>query len=377
MPRIWKRCRCLNGTLGRHSLQIILLLGVAPLVVRAGAFSIRWQTNSVEAIGFSSGTRRETDWQKVFPVFVEQAGNRADQDVPPISGAYAFKNGILRFTPEFPFGAGVMYRAVLRASETTLSSSQRFESPALHSTTKVAAIYPTVDTLPENLLKFYLQFSAPMSGGHIYEHIHLRDEIGKEVQLPFLEIDEELWDPTMTRLTLFLDPGRIKRGVRPLEEIGPALQSGRNYTLTIARDWHDATGAPLVEDFKKAFAVTPPDREPPNPLRWKISPPKAKSRDALTVVFDEPIDHALALRILRVVDSNRKPVEGSVKMDGTDRSWSFTPKEPWEKGTHKLIVPTIIEDLAGNNVGKPFDVDLQENPHVPTNEVVQVSFTIR
>jgi hypothetical protein len=227
------------------------------------------------------------------------------------------------------------------------------------------------------LLKFYLQFSAPMSGGHIYEHIHLRDDNGKEVQLPFLEIDEELWDPTMTRLTLFLDPGRIKRGVRPLEELGPALQSGKKYTLRITRDWRDAMGAPLVEDFPKTFAVTPPDREPPNPLRWKIAAPKAKSREALTVNFDEPLDHALALRILRVVDSKGESVEGSVQIDGADRSWSFVPKARWERGAHKLIVPTIIEDLAGNNVGKPFDVDLQEDPHPPTNEVVQVSFTVR
>ena len=32
------------------------------------------------------------------------------------------------------------------------------------------------------------------------------------IELPFLEIDEELWDPAMMRLTLFIDPGRIKRG---------------------------------------------------------------------------------------------------------------------------------------------------------------------
>ena len=42
--------------------------------------------------------------------------------------------------------------------------------------------------------------------------------------------------PTMTRLTLFFYPGRIKRGCAAVGEIGPALQSGRNYTLTIARD---------------------------------------------------------------------------------------------------------------------------------------------
>ena len=67
-----------------------------------------------------------------------------------------------------------------------------------------------------------------MQRGHVYDHIHLLGEAGKPVELPFLELDEELWDPEMTRLTIFIDPGRIKRGVRPLEEIGPALEAGKN-----------------------------------------------------------------------------------------------------------------------------------------------------
>jgi hypothetical protein len=61
-------------------------------------------------------------------------------------------------------------------------------------TTVVSQVYPTAEVLPENLLKFYVHFSAPMSSGHIYDHIRLiGDSTGKEVELPFLEIDEELW----------------------------------------------------------------------------------------------------------------------------------------------------------------------------------------
>ena len=66
-----------------------------------------------------------------------------------------------------------------------------------------------------------------MSRGHIYDHIRLLDAQGAPVELPFLEIDEELWNAEMTRLTLFIDPGRIKRGVKPLEEIGPSLVAGQ------------------------------------------------------------------------------------------------------------------------------------------------------
>jgi hypothetical protein len=336
---------------------------------------IRWQTNSVSASGISS--RAGTNWPAIFPIYADQGNLLADFNLPPIAGSYAFQNQTLTFTPQFPFQSGVNYHAVLRLGADTISSTHRIPPLTFESTTTVVAIYPSVEELPENLLKFYLQFSAPMSGGHIYDHIQLRDRAGKDVQLPFLEIDEELWDPTMTRLTLFLDPGRIKRGVRPLEEIGPALQAGQSYTLRISRDWRDANGAALKSDFEKTFKVTAADRDSPNPLRWKITPPKAKSRDPLTIAFDEPLDHALAQRVLRVSDPSGAPVSGGIKLDTTDRAWSFTPKDRWKPGAHKLIVPTIIEDLAGNNIGKVFDVDLQENPRLQTNEVVRVTFTVR
>ena len=338
-------------------------------------FSIRWQTNSVVATGVPPGT--ETNWPKIFSVYADQGNILTDVNLPPMAGSYRYEKGELTFKPQFPFAPGVVYRAVLRIGQQTISSTQGVPKPAIQSTTFVSAIYPLNAELPENLLKFYLQFSAPMSGGHIYDHIHLQDSDGKDVQLPFLEIDEELWDPTMTRLTLFLDPGRIKRGVRPLEEIGPALQTGKSYTLRIGRGWNDANGASLKADFEKTFKVVEADRKPPNPLRWKITTPKAKSREALTISFDESLDHAIAQRVLRISDPNGTHVAGSVQLDAMDRSFRFTPNDRWTAGVHKLIVPTIIEDLAGNNIGKPFDLDTAEDPRPMTNEVVKVSFTVR
>jgi hypothetical protein len=342
---------------------------------RAADYTIQWRTNSVEATGFGS-TPPETNFSKLFSIQTDQSNGTSNLNLPAIAGSYKLENGTLTFTPQFPFQPGVNYRAVLHIRDKIISSTHLIPAPKFEATAFVSAIYPAVDSLPENLLKFYLFFSAPMSGGHIYDHIRLRDADGKEVQLPFLEIDEELWDPAMTRLTLFLDPGRIKRGVRPLEEIGPALRAGKTYTLRISRDWRDANGASLKSDFEKSFKVTEADREPPNPHRWKITAPKSKSRDPLTIGFDEPLDHALVRRVLRIADSSGAEVLGTVTLDDADRTWRFVPKNRWAAGIHKLIVPTIIEDLAGNNIGKPFDLDLEENPRPPTNEVVRVSFTI-
>ena len=356
-------------------LSVLIAAAVAAVAATAAEYSIKWHSNTVEVAGLS--TTNVPAGARLFSVYADQGSLLTDVNLPEIAGSYAFKKGVLTFSPQFPFQPHVKYRAVLRTGEKVISSTHEIPAAKPQSTTTVAAIYPAVDVLPENVLKFYVLFSAPMSGGQIYEHIHLRNAAGEPVELPFLEIDEELWDRSMTRLTLFLDPGRIKRGVQPLEEIGPALQPGKSFTLTISRAWRDANGAPLKADFKKAFKVAAADREPPNPLRWKITAPKMKTRDAVTVAFDEPMDHALAQRVLRITDPAGASVAGTVKLDSTDQTWSFVPDNRWEKGTHKLVVPTIIEDLAGNNIGKPFDVDLEEKPRPVTTEVVGVSFTIR
>jgi hypothetical protein len=249
----------------------------------------------------------------------------------------------------------------------------------------VRQVYPTADVLPENLLKFYVHFSAAMSRGHIYDHIRLRDEKGKAIELPFLEIDEELWDPSLTRLTLFIDPGRIKRGVRPLEEIGPALEAGKRYSLVIEREWKDATGNSLAEPFEKRFKVVGPDREPLDPKQWKLQEPKTGSKEPLEIRFPKPVDHALAQRLIRVYRpatggnaNTESEVDGRATLLDQERRWRFSPDRQWTAGQYTLQVETTLEDLAGNNIGKPFEVDLFEGVQRRiTNLVVNLPFQVR
>ncbi|MEO8429733.1 MAG: Ig-like domain-containing protein, partial [Verrucomicrobiota bacterium] len=207
---------------------------------------------------------------------------------------------------------------------------------------------------------------------------HLRDAAGNEIKLPFLEIDEELWDPTMTRLTLLIDPGRIKRGLRPLEEVGPALEEGKHYKLVIDEAWRDGTGTPLKETFQKHFKVGPADRDPPNPARWKIQPPKSETREALTITFPEPMDHALAQRVIQVISDSGEQVQGKAALENDERRWIFAPTQPWRRGAYGVVIQTTIEDLAGNNIGKPFDVDIFENvqPRL-SSSAVKLPFEVR
>ena len=346
------------------------------------AYTIRWQPDrgdsskaTVEVSGFSASVLkalREANWtaeqwQHLLAVRVEQGDLLTDVGLPPMLGSYRVESNLIRFEPQFPLETGVKYRASFYPDQlpgTKLAGklvTVAFELPRRISakpTTVVSQIYPTADALPENLLKFYVHFSAPMSRGHIYEHIRLQNQAGTAVELPFLEIDEELWNHDMTRLTLFIDPGRIKRGVLPLEEIGPALEEGKRYTLMIDREWKDGTGLSLKQAFRKQFQVVAPDREPIDPAKWTIHAPRANTRRPLTISFPESMDHALAQRVIQVVNDSKQLLDGKVALEDDERRWSFVPTQDWRRGPHSLQVQTTIEDLAGNNIGKAFEVDL-------------------
>ncbi len=304
-----------------------------------------------------------TNWVRLLAVFVEQPG----AEPLPMLGEHRVESGRLRFVPAFPLEPGLRYRAVFDAGQLPgtdsavagkVTSVLQVPVQPERATTTVTQVYPSADVLPENLLKFYVHFSAPMSRGDIYEHIRLLNEANQPVELPFLELAEELWSTDMLRLTLFIDPGRIKREVKPLEEIGPALVAGKRFMLVIGGNWKDANGNRMKRAFMKQFTVGPPDREPPEPRRWTYTPPPVRTREPLAVDLAKPMDSALALRMIHVVDESGRAIPGQAFLTERERIWKFLPQHSWKAGHYSLIVETTIEDLAGNNIGKAFEVDV-------------------
>jgi hypothetical protein len=376
------------------------LLCFACLPALAAQPSIRWATNEsgahvVDVVGLSDVTLAAlrtnnwplARWQQLFPVHASQGTLLSDIECPPMLGRYTVTKNSLRFEPRFPLEPLVEYRATFAPTRVpggggSISATRPAERESAPKPTVVTAVHPTASVLPENLLKFYLHFSAPMSRGQVYEHIQLLDEAGAAVELPFLELEQELWNPDQTRLTIILDPGRIKRGLRPLLESGPALSAGQRHTLVIDRNWHDSRGHSLQAPYKKTFFVTPPDRETPDPARWKVIPPARQTREPLVVEFDEPLDAALATRLISVRTDAGAMVSGKSALTNEDRRWEFVPDADWRAAPHTLQVPTLIEDLAGNNIGKPFDVELTAartgTAHEPTvQDAVRLRFDVR
>jgi hypothetical protein len=316
------------------------------------------------------------------------AATPKDDAALPILGRYRVEAGALQFQPRFPLERGLVYRARFDASKLPGAVGSAASVPvvvheftlprqASSPTTRVAAVYPTRNTLPENLLKFYLEFSAPMSHGAAYGHIHLRDATGRDLDLPFLEVAEELWDPRGQRLTILFDPGRIKTGLKPREELGPVLRAGESYTLVIDRGWLDAAGEPLIADHRKTFRVGPADSAPPDPADWKLGLPTAGTRDPLVLTFPEPLDRAMLGRVVSVLNADKKPVSGDDTVDGEETRWRFAPERPWVAGRYFVAVSKDLEDLAGNSIGRPFEVDVFDKiDQKPVAETATIPFRV-
>jgi len=291
------------------------------------------------------------------------AGGRTQ--LPEMAGKYEVSGEVLRFTPRFALRPGLTYQAHFfpppagpQASPAHYTKDIAVPAPPPKAPTKVTVVYPSAAVLPENQLRFYLNFSSPMRLGEAYSHIKLLGEDGKPDKNAFLEIGEELWDPSGQRLTLLFHPGRTKRGLQPREEFGPILVPGRKYTLVIGKEWLDADGKPLAANFEKKFTAGPMVEEIVDHKQWKIAPPAARTQQPLTIRFPRPLDRGLLQWTIVVHDAAGKPLEGDVNVADEERRWEFRPDRSWAAGDYTLVADTRLEDSAGNNLARPFEVDV-------------------
>ena len=93
------------------------------------------------------------------------------------------------------------------------------------------------------------------------------------------------------------------------------------------------------------------------------------------VSFPEPLDHALLMRMLTVRDSSGNRIDGSAAVTDHEARWAFAPRKPWTNVRHALYVDTELEDLAGNNLRKLFDVAPGDTSAVGvSSDVVRLPF---
>jgi hypothetical protein len=273
---------------------------------------------------------------------------------PAVAGTWSVAGQLLRFEPQFPLVPGVRYRITGDFPKPILFTIPK---PPPGPPVSIAAVFPSANVLPENTLRFYVHFSGQMTRGDIYRHVKLIRDDGVEVTRPFLELDEELWSSDGLRVTMLFHPGRVKRELVPREEDGPILEEGRTFTLVFSRDWKDAEGRPLRREFRKTFSVGPPDGAAIDLGTWSLMPPRAGSDAPLILRLAKPLDHALLGSTIAVVDASGRAVPGETTVGGGERVVTFAPAAAWKAGAYRLVVDPRLEDVCGNRVGEPFEVD--------------------
>jgi hypothetical protein len=210
-------------------------------------------------------------------------------------------------------------------------------------------ISPQATVLPANTLRFYIRFPRPGQAHFDRDHLRLLNEEEQPVREPFLVLSQELWSVDGRRLTVLMEPGRIKRGLGPDPSHDPALVVGRTYSLVVTA---------LGQTARHTFRVSDPVLQALDETRWRLVPPTAGSLDPAVVHFDRVMDAALCEDEIEVLTPSGQvvPTRVSLAPDGTTAR--LIPSHPWYAGKHRLIATERLEDVCGNRLGEALDHDL-------------------
>jgi hypothetical protein len=210
-------------------------------------------------------------------------------------------------------------------------------------------ISPQAKVLPANALRFYLHF--PRSGEAHFDHGHLwlLNEEEQVVRDPFLVLPQELWSVDGRRLTVLMEPGRIKRGLGADPSHEPALVVGRTYSLVVTA---------LGQTVRHTFRVSDPVLEAIDETRWRLVSPTVGSLDPAVVHFDRVMDAALCEDEIGVLTPAGDVVQTHVSLAPDGTAARLTPSRLWSAGEHRLVVSERLEDVCGNRLGEALDHDL-------------------
>jgi hypothetical protein len=201
-----------------------------------------------------------------------------------------------------------------------------------------ASVYPSGPSVPENLLRIELRFSAPLASPVGIDHIKLLGSDGREIERAFLDLPLPSADGK--RETLLMAPVRVKSGLSENLALGRALHVGSTVTLVV-----DAPE--LAGPIRRTWRVTGFDVDPPQPGLWTLDLPTRGTRQALLVHLHAPLS-STAEAFIAIRGPNGHRVAGVGRLADGETLWQFTPTAVWEVGRYAVVTHPELEDPAGN-----------------------------
>lgn len=262
----------------------------------------------------------------------------------------------LRFSPLVDFNLNTTYTCLYRNEVYTFKLDLEAEYDFL----KIRDTYPSSPELPANLLKIYVRFNKPISTTNLQDKIKLQTAEGRPIDRSFLPMENALINEDGTLLTLWIEPGRQKRGLGPNSHLGSVLHNGDDIILFISKDITDRNGISMSEDYQRKMKIVAEDRVKPDFTNWNIISPNPESKEVLKIRFDESLDFASAKKSFSIMFNDKMDVFGSWEMGPSERSVLFYPNERWAKGAYWVHISPDLEDLAANNLVRLFDSDVRK-----------------
>jgi hypothetical protein len=210
-------------------------------------------------------------------------------------------------------------------------------------------ISPHANVLPANTLRFYIHFPRSGEAHFDRDHLWLLNQEEQVVREPFLVLSQELWSGDGRRLTVLMEPGRIKRGLGTDPSHEPALVVERTYSLVVTA---------LGQTARHSFRVSDPVLKAVDETHWRLASPAAGTLDPAVVHFDRVMDAALCEDEMAVLAPSGEIVQTRLLLAPDGTAARLIPSRPWRAGEHRLVASERLEDVCGNRLGEPLDHDL-------------------
>jgi len=293
-----------------------------------------------------------------------------------VSSKYSLLGKQFSVTPIVALGVGLGFEVHYYGARDTIR--KRFETPVAELPLVPAAIieqiFPLSDTLISNILFFHVRFSQPMlNTKEAYNHVKIYDDKGLEQKDPWRQ--RSYWLDSNKVLVLMIHPGRVKRGIHSLSELGPVFKEGGTYTLVVEKSMQDEQLNNISEGTEKTFVIIGADHDIPQVQFDQFKVPSGNTKNPLQMKFFEGMDYAGLIEGTEVNNQEEKKVEGKILWQKNDEIFFFIPDKRWVTGSYTLIFNKVVCDFAGNRLNRPFEIERAEDIE-KDNQPVKWSFEV-
>lgn len=294
---------------------------------------------------------KKTEWETIVGLF---SINNNVVSPYAVTCNYNLQGDTLKLIPVLPLGNQLAFEVKVFTNNDTLK--KRFTTPLYNTQQQkpaISGIYPLAPSIPTNILMFHITFATPMTEDElVFKDILILDDKGKEKQRVWRE--KASWTSDGKHLVLMVHPGRIKKGIKYMDDYGVLFEVGKKYTIVIPEHIKDSYGKPLGKEYRKTYTITAMDTIIPV-YNSKNIVTKANTNNSISLKFSEPIDYGTAQLGIEIENGKNKKIEGKLEPN-SDKAWTFTPTQNWQQGSYTIKLNDYVADLASNHLTRKFEM---------------------